>query len=80
MACGRDIIDRADEPGEIVMDGETARLAAICRRDGAQGVAFDCLWCVSWCVSGGCFGMVYLWCISVHFIKIATIFINNDDI
>ena len=27
---------RADEPAEIVMDGETARPAAICRRVGAQ--------------------------------------------
>ena len=31
---------RADEPGEIDMDGMTARPAAICRHDGAQGVKF----------------------------------------
>ena len=66
--CGaRELLARVKRQlGRVVQIAAEQNRAA---QTAAQGVAFDCLWCVSWGVSGGCFGMVYLWCISVHFIR-----------
>lgn len=68
----RSFIDPARHPADF------ARGESLARRQGQGQPARPCSrppdpaapWCVSWCVSGGCFGVVCLWCFSERIIRV----------